>query len=258
MQILFNKYHGAGNDFIIIDNRKHIIDPKDRELVKYLCDRHRGIGSDGLILVYEHDEHDFEMKYYNSDGMQGSMCGNGGRCAAAYAEKSGITREKNTFMASDGLHYSKTSGKMISISIRDTAPPSYIRGNHFINTGSPHYIVYVSDHREVDVVLQGRELRNSEIFAPDGTNVNFVEQKDEGIYVRTYERGVEDETLSCGTGVTAAAISSQWDKGEGSYKVKVNTPGGVLSVSFELRKTLITNICLSGPAEFVFSGILNI
>lgn len=258
MQIRFNKYQGAGNDFIIIDNRKGITDPEDSELIKHLCDRHRGIGADGLILIYEHDEHDFEMKYFNSDGREGSMCGNGGRCAAAFAEKSGISKKKNTFLAADGVHYSKISDNMISISLRDTAPPSDIRGNHFIDTGSPHYITYVSDLDHVDVPLQGRQARYSESFAPGGTNVNFVEQTDEGICVRTYERGVEAETLSCGTGVTAAAISSQWDKGEGSYKVKVNTRGGILSVSFEIKKTIITNICLSGPAEFVFSGMIDI
>ncbi|MFO7755104.1 MAG: diaminopimelate epimerase [Bacteroidales bacterium] len=258
MRIIFNKYHGTGNDFIIVDNRKHIIEPENMALIKHLCDRHMGIGADGLILIDEHEEHDFAMKYFNSDGKEGSMCGNGGRCAAAFAMRTGITKGKNSFMASDGVHKTRISANIISISLSDTQPPSNIDGNHFIDTGSPHYIIYVPDSKKVDVLERGRSVRHSDVFAPGGTNVNFVERRDDGILVRTYERGVEDETLSCGTGVTAAAISSKWGNENGLYNVRAITAGGELSVSFNIDETIINNIYLSGPAEFVFAGVMDI
>ncbi|MDZ7737482.1 MAG: diaminopimelate epimerase [Bacteroidales bacterium] len=258
MQIIFNKYHGTGNDFIIIDNRKNNIDPENISLIKHLCDRHMGIGADGLILIYEHEAHDFEMKYFNSDGREGSMCGNGGRCATAFARKTGITKGKNSFMASDGVHKTKISGNIISISLTDTMPPANVDGNHFINTGSPHYVIYVPDSKNVDVFKRGRTIRYSEIFAPGGTNVNFVERRENDIVVRTYERGVENETLSCGTGVTAAAISSKWGNENGLYNVRALTAGGELKVNFNIDKTIINNIYLSGPAEFVFAGVMDI
>lgn len=258
MQIIFNKYHGTGNDFIIIDNRKGIIDPGNNNLIRHLCDRHVGVGADGLILVYEHKEHDFEMLFFNSDGREGSMCGNGGRCAASYALKTGITRGSNSFLATDGIHKTKISKNIISISLSDTLPPADTDGNHFINTGSPHYIIYVPDSKSIDVLNRGRSIRYSEKFAPGGTNVNFVERSDDGIIVRTYERGVENETLSCGTGVTAAAISSKWGGKNGLHEVRVMTAGGELKVSFNMHSTIINNIYLSGPAKFVFAGVFDI
>ncbi len=227
-------------------------------MIKHLCNRHIGVGADGLILVYEHKEHDFEMKYFNSDGREGSMCGNGGRCAAAFAIRTGISKGKDSFMASDGIHKTKISGNIISISLSDTQPPSIIDGNHFIDTGSPHYIIYVTEAKNVDVHDRGRSVRYSEKFAPGGTNVNFVERREDGILVRTYERGVENETLSCGTGVTAAAISSKWGNEDGLYKVKALTAGGGLTVSFNMNKKIINDIYLSGPAEFVFAGVMDI
>lgn len=223
-----------------------------------LCDRHRGIGADGLILIYEHAEHEFEMKYFNADGREGSMCGNGGRCAVAFLQKDGNSPEKGSFMAIDGVHKYSVHDNTISVSLLNTKPPLMIDGNHFIDTGSPHYIIKVPDCSNVDVKDKGSKIRWSRKFAPHGTNVDFVEHKREGIFVRTYERGVENETLSCGTGVTAAAVSSRWGKGAGKHKVDVKTPGGELSVSFKITEKLICDICLSGPAEFVFAGLIEI
>ena len=258
MQIIFNKYHGTGNDFIIVDNREDKIKPDNENLIKYLCNRHTGVGADGLILVYDHEIHDFEMKYFNSDGRESTMCGNGGRCAVAFAEKTGLGKGTGSFLATDGLHKYKISNDIISISLCDARPPAIIGGNHFIDTGSPHYIINVPDCTKINVLEKGRSIRWSDIFTPGGINVNFVEHTADGIFVRTYERGVENETLSCGTGVTAAAISSKWNKGYGKYNVNVDTPGGKLSVSFELGEKLITGIYLSGPAAFVFAGVFEI
>ncbi|HDZ42247.1 MAG TPA: diaminopimelate epimerase [Bacteroidetes bacterium] len=258
MQIIFNKYHGTGNDFIIIDNRTNCISPGNDKLIKFFCDRHKGVGSDGLILIDEHEKYDFEMKYFNADGREGTMCGNGGRCAAAFAEKTGIGKGKGSFMASDGEHRYEIKGNVISVSLCDTRPPVNVGGNSFIDTGSPHYIINVPDCEKVNVYEKGKSIRWSDSFAPGGTNVDFVEHKDDGIFVRTYERGVENETLSCGTGVAAAAISSRWGKEPGKFDVRVETLGGILSVSFLTGKEIISNICLSGPAEFVFAGIIDI
>ncbi len=255
MQIIFNKYHGAGNDFIIADNRQQVLDPDNETLIRHMCDRHFGIGADGLILLYDHAGHDFEMEYFNADGRKSTMCGNGGRCAVAFALKHGISRNKNTFLAPDGVHSYREKDNIITISMLDTMPPVEINGRNFLNTGSPHYIIDVPDNSKTDVYSKGKEVRWSDDFAPGGTNVNFVEHRDDEIYVRTFERGVEDETLSCGTGVTASAISDKWDNGPGKYKVNVSTPGGKLSVDFEITDKMIKGIYLTGPAEFVFSGV---
>jgi len=258
MQIIFNKYHGAGNDFIIIDNRETSINPDNKELIEKLCNRHMGIGADGLILIDKHEVYDFEMKYYNADGREGSMCGNGGRCAVAFFHKTAGNVTKGSFLAIDGIHEYFINDNTISVSLRDTRPPILIDGNHFINTGSPHYIINVPNCEGVDVINKGRSIRSSQNFAPDGTNVDFVEYLQEGIFVRTYERGVENETLSCGTGVTAAAISSKWDKGPGKYKVDIQTLGGEMSVSFKTSTTIISDIYLTGPASFVFAGLIDL
>ncbi|MEA1886354.1 MAG: diaminopimelate epimerase [Bacteroidota bacterium] len=258
MQIIFNKYHGTGNDFIIVDNRDDIIKPDNEKLIRLMCNRHIGVGADGVILMYDHEEHDFEMKYFNSDGSESTMCGNGGRCAVAFAKKTGLGKGRGSFIASDRIHKYKISGNNITLSLCDTKPPAIIGSNHFFDTGSPHYIINVPDCKKVNVIETGKSIRWSDNFAWGGTNVNFVEHTADGIFVRTYERGVEDETLSCGTGVAAAAISSKWGKEPGKYNVRVKTLGGVLIVSFQIGKDLITNIFLSGPAEFVFAGLIEL
>lgn len=258
MKIYFNKYHGTGNDFIIIDNRNRQTGRGNTTLFRKMCDRHFGIGADGLMLLGEKEGYDFEMTYFNSDGNESTMCGNGGRCIVAFARNLGIIENNARFIAPDGLHHARIENNIVSLSMSDVDPPGHVSGDHFINTGSPHFIVPVPDVSKMDVFSMGRKLRMSDSFAPGGTNVNFVETTNDGIIVRTYERGVENETLSCGTGVTAAAISSMWEKGPGKYRVKVKTMGGSLDVSFTIGEKKITSVCLTGPAEFVFSGEIEI
>jgi len=254
MTINFNKYHGAGNDFIIIDNRTSEFIPGNSDLISRLCNRQLGIGADGLILINDHPKYDFEMIYFNPDGQESTMCGNGGRCAVTFSEKIGIAGKESIFLASDGPHRAVITGSSISISLKDVLPPVKVKGNDFLNTGSPHYIIAVPDVEKVDIVATGSKIRWSDDFSPGGTNVNFVQPDGKGIRVRTYERGVENETLSCGTGVTAAAISSRWGKGTGMQKVDIETRGGKLIVSFDITRKIVQKVCLTGPARFVFSG----
>lgn len=258
MKIYFNKYHGTGNDFIIIDNRNGVFDPDNQALIEDLCKRHLGIGADGLMLLNKSKELDFEMIYFNSDGKEGTMCGNGGRCMVAFARKLGIIDSYARFQTIDGVHTANITNDLVSLSMADVRPPSVRDGKHFIDTGSPHLIIPTQNLPEVNVLEAGRTYRYSELFAPNGTNVNFVEKKEEGIHVRTYERGVEAETLSCGTGVTAAAISSKWDSGPGEYSVVVTTQGGKLTVSFTITDKLIKSVWLKGPAKFVFEGEIDV
>lgn len=258
MVIQFNKYQGAGNDFIIIDNRKGIFNPANAGLINKLCDRRFGIGADGLILISGSTEYDFEMKYFNSDGYEGSMCGNGGRCSADFSIKAGIAGKKLIFKAIDGVHRAISREGIIRLQMNDVHDPAIIKGNYFINTGSPHYVVFKNDVKDIDVNEEGKILRWSEDFAPGGTNVNFVEAEQDGIYVRTFERGVEEETLSCGTGVTASAIASVLTGHFDTKSVSVRTRGGNLSVSFNVSGKNISDIWLSGPATFVFEGEINV
>ena len=254
MIIPFNKYEGTGNDFVIVDNRKELVNPGNNDLIRKLCDRRFGIGADGLMLISDHQDFDFEMKYFNSDGNESTMCGNGGRCAAHFSLSKGIAGNEQRFLTFDGIHRAFVEDGFVRLGMNDVINPVKIDNNYFLNTGSPHYIVPVNNVRQTDVFNEGRKLRYSEAFAPDGTNVNFVEILKDGIFVRTYERGVENETLSCGTGVTASAISAvlagHFDKGE----VNVVTTGGTLKVEFRVEKDRITDIWLIGPATFVFEG----
>jgi diaminopimelate epimerase len=258
MQIPFNKYQGTGNDFIIINNQKGIINPSDSDLINRLCDRRFGIGADGLILISSDNKYDFEMKYFNSDGKIGSMCGNGGRCTAEFAFRSGIAGKNQKFMAFDGPHEAEINNEIVRLQMSDVKIISKVNRNYFINTGSPHYIVFVKNVKETDVFNEGKRLRWSEDFKPDGTNVNFVEVTESGIFVRTFERGVEDETLSCGTGVTASAIASVLSGHFDTNVVSVKTLGGNLSVEFTVTKEIVSDIWLSGPATFVFEGKIEV
>jgi len=258
MITVFNKYQGTGNDFIIIDNRKSLFNIDNHILIKKLCDRRFGIGADGLILICEDHEYDFEMKYFNSDGYEGSMCGNGGRCSAAYAIKEDITNKKMTFKAIDGIHNAFLKDNLISLSMNDVAETGFVNDNYFINTGSPHYVIFSDNVEDIDVNTTGREIRMSPDFAPAGTNVNFVQPSNNEIFVRTFERGVEAETLSCGTGVTASAIASVLSGHFDRDTVSVRTNGGDLSVSFRIEGKRITDIWLTGPATFVFEGMIEV
>lgn len=256
--LTFNKYQGAGNDFVMVDNRAFQVDPSDNSLINKLCDRRFGIGADGLILISGNKEFDYEMKYFNADGYIGSMCGNGGRCTARFAYELGIAGRNQKFLAFDGMHEAVVEEDIIRLQMRDVANPALIDGNYFMNTGSPHYVIFGKNIDSVDVTSEGRKIRYSPKFAPGGTNVNFVEVIDDGIYVRTYERGVEDETLACGTGVTASAIASVLKGHFDTNDINIRARGGNLNVKMEISEERISNIWLSGPATFVFKGEIEI
>lgn len=256
MNIEFYKYQGTGNDFILLDNREKIYDALSIAQVKGLCDRHFGIGADGLMLLNNKEGYDFEMIYFNSDGNPGSMCGNGGRCMVEFASKMGIKKKEYNFLASDGVHQAEIDlEKKVSLKMQDVKNVDFSLDHYVLDTGSPHYVKYVKDVAAANVVEEGGRIRRSKEFAEKGINVNFVEiVSDDQIYVRTYERGVENETLSCGTGVTAAALISAHND-IGFNTVEVKTKGGNLSVEFEKKsETEFTDIWLSGPVDLVFSG----
>ncbi|HBC05356.1 MAG TPA: diaminopimelate epimerase, partial [Aequorivita sp.] len=227
------KYQGTGNDFVIIDNREEFFPKENTELVAKICDRRFGVGADGLLLLENHPSVDFMMVYYNSDGNLSSMCGNGGRCIAHFAKFLGIISEKTTFEAVDGMHEAMVSDDWVSLKMNNVEKVKVSENFTFLNTGSPHHVEMVSGLENYDVFTNGRNIRN-EIYGKEGSNVNFVEQNDAANFsVRTYERGVEDETLSCGTGVTAVAIA-MFENGKTSEdKVILKTPGGQLQVRFE-------------------------
>ncbi|MDZ4796429.1 MAG: diaminopimelate epimerase [Bacteroidota bacterium] len=256
MKLHFHKYQGTGNDFIIADNRKNEISLTTAQ-IKQLCDRRFGIGADGLMLLNEKTGFDFEMKYYNADGKEGSMCGNGGRCMTRFAYDLGIHRDVYRFLASDGVHEAEIDmDNTISLRMKDVKTIRRFHNDFIVDTGSPHYIKMVTNVMDIDVFKKGSEIRHSKEFEEEGINVNFTEQLPEvdKIIVRTYERGVEDETFSCGTGVTAAALVCYHNE-NGFNDVEVKTLGGMLSVEFDrIDDNKYENIWLCGPAEKVFEG----
>lgn len=254
----FYKYQGTGNDFIMIDDRQEKFNLEDHALIARLCNRKFGIGADGLILIRNHAKADFEMVYYNADGHLTSLCGNGSRCAVSFAQKLGIVLSGCTFMTVEGMLSARIAGELVHIKMPDVKTVEQYNDHYFLNTGSPHHICFVNDVRQFDVFKEGRRIRYGAPYYEKGSNVNFVQSLDESeIFVRTYERGVEDETLSCGTGVTAAALV----KGVSGAKspVNVKTLGGDLQISFEGDgKGGFKNIYLIGPAEKVFEGVIDI
>lgn len=256
MIIPFYKYQGTGNDFILIDNRTKSISLTN-EQVAFMCHRRFGIGADGLILLELEAGVDFRMVYYNSDGNTSSMCGNGGRCITAFAHHLGVITDKARFIAADGLHEATIDpdGK-VSLKMQDVKQIEIGEDFFFLNTGSPHYVKFVPDVEQFDVFKEGRAVRNSERFAEEGTNVNFIEKREEDLFVRTYERGVEDETFSCGTGVTAAAlVAAVSGVSTGKNNCIIQTKGGALEVSFEkVLEQNFYNIWLKGPATLVYQG----
>jgi diaminopimelate epimerase len=260
MKLEFFKFQATGNDFIILDNRKNIYGSLNPREVNFLCDRHFGIGADGLMLFNEKEGFDFEMVYYNSDGNKSSMCGNGGRCILKFASQLGIRKSEYIFNAADGVHKGEIDlNGEVRLKMKDVNDVRFTYSHFILDTGSPHFIKNVPDIRDLDVVEEGRAIRNSKEYAEEGINVDFVETLTEDtIYVRTYERGVENETLSCGTGVTAAALMSAHNE-NGFNRVEVETPGGKLSVEFEKTgEKEFRDIWLCGPAELVFKGEITI
>ena len=260
MLIEFDKYQGTGNDFVVLDNRNELYNDLTNDQVNYLCDRHFGVGADGLMLLNAKEGYDFEMVYYNSDGREGSMCGNGGRCLVKFAYDCGIRKSMYRFSAVDGDHDAEIDPDgIISLKMKNVHDIKVSHGDFILDTGSPHYVKLISDVMDYDVFKRGRDIRYSAPFAEYGINVNFVEYKNgHEIIVRTYERGVENETYSCGTGVTAAALVCYHNE-NGFNDVTVHTKGGKLSVEYDrIDENHYENIWLCGPAERVFAGTIEI
>lgn len=251
----FYKYQGTGNDFVIIDNRENQF-LKDPDYIQHLCDRRFGVGADGLILLENDAKTDFRMVYYNADGYESTMCGNGGRCIVAFAAHLNIITDTTTFIAIDGLHEARMNGGMVKLKMSDVESIENGENCFVLNTGSPHHVAIVEEVENYDVFTKGNKIRNSATYRPDGINVNFAEQiSEDELFVRTYERGVEDETLSCGTGATAAALSFMQNQNLAAMRVKVR--GGNLKVYAEKHGQGFRNIWLEGPATLVFEGSIN-
>jgi diaminopimelate epimerase len=260
MQVEFYKYQGAGNDFVMIDNRSGFFPKENTQLIAHLCDRRFGIGGDGLILLENDTNTDFKMVYYNSDGNQSSMCGNGGRCLVAFAKDLNVIENETTFIATDGLHYASFEDNgLVSLQMIDVPEIDIKKDYSFLNTGSPHHVQMVEDLEHFNVKENGSAIRYSELYGAAGSNINFVKKIDDTTFrLRTYERGVEDETLACGTGATAVAIAMNATGQTNSTSINVNVEGGKLVVSFDKTPNGFTNVFLKGPAEFVFKGTIEI
>lgn len=249
----FYKYQGTGNDFVMIDNRDLSFPKQDSALVKKICDRRFGVGGDGLILLENHPEYDFQMVYYNADGNESTMCGNGGRCLVAFAHFLGIFDQKCCFNAIDGLHEAEIRGNIVKLKMIDVPHIQQMGEDYELNTGSPHFVRYVEDVEQLNVYQNGYNIRYSPTYHQQGINVNFVSKiSDDEIFVRTYERGVEDETYSCGTGVTASCLTFM--QNFSVNEVRVKTLGGNLKVYAEKAENGYQNIWLEGPTEQVFEG----
>jgi diaminopimelate epimerase len=258
MQTFF-KYQATGNDFILIDNREQKFNTADTELVKNLCDRHFGIGADGLILLEDHSDLDFKMVYFNSDGRQSSMCGNGGRCITMFAKHLKIIDSEAEFLAVDGYHYAKIKQDLVWLKMTEPMDIEQSEHHFYLNTGSPHWVEFKQnlDFEDETFVKAAKAIRYNERFANVGTNVNFVSISDnKNLKIRTYERGCEVETLSCGTGVVAAALCASF---EGLHSpVWAQTKGGILSVHFTKSGNDFEDVYLVGPAKLIFSGQIEI
>lgn len=258
MKIDFYKYQGAGNDFIIVDNREGILPTENKELYHQLCDRHFGIGADGFIQLIEHNQYDFEMVYFNADGKLGSMCGNGARCIVHFANYIGAIEKETSFYASDGEHFATINDdntitlKMLVVEQIDKYEEDYI-----VETGSPHYVQFVDSPENINVYEAGRAIRYNDTFAEKGINVNFVSNEMKGgtLQMRTYERGVENETLACGTGTVAVAMAARkhFPDLANASEIKINALGGDLSVHFKNN-----GVWLQGEAKQVFKGDIEI
>lgn len=258
--VRFHKYEGAGNDFVLIDDRENVLrEQLNQAVIARWCDRHFGIGADGLMLLRSHPDFDFEMVYYNSDGAPSTMCGNGGRCIVRFARQLGIHREEYHFLAVDGPHRARLLPEGVSLEMQNVTTVEELSSGAFqLDTGSPHYVSFVDSCGAVNVPERGRAIRQSATYAAEGINVNFVEQSGaDELSIGTYERGVEDETLACGTGVTAAAIAASIRTGiapNTSFHWTVRAKGGQLAVRGHYDGRQFTDVWLEGPATYVFSG----
>jgi len=262
LKLGFYKYHGAGNDFIIIDNRESSFLP-DPKIIAWLCHRRFGIGGDGLILLNKAKGYDFGMQYYNADGMESTMCGNGGRCIVAFADFLSLIKSQCIFSGVDGEHTGKIIAREgncshVMLSMKDVVDFQQLQGDFILDTGSPHLVRFAGDVMKIDVVAEGRNIRNHATFQPGGINVNFAQQEGEGLFVRTYERGVEDETLSCGTGVTASALAFSHISNKNEGVIPVRTRGGKLNVHLKKNGHGFSGIFLEGPAIQVFNGVIDL
>jgi len=261
MKLHFYKYQGAGNDFILVDNRQNIVNHHNPELIAKVCDRRFGVGGDGMMFLQLKEGYDFEMVYYNSDGQPSSMCGNGGRCMVAFAKYMGVINGETEFLAVDGPHYAKITdeGNWVSLQVINAEPVKRDGYDYVLNTGSPHYIQLTTDLANKDVYRDGYAIRNNATYAAKGINVNFVEPMNEGYFVRTFERGVEDETYACGTGVTAVALAmAVHNKQTGHITTPIKVLGGNLNIRFDYDGTEFSDIFLEGPAERVFEGEITV
>lgn len=262
MLVHFSKYHGTGNDFVMIDGRKQDTSFFSTEVIRRLCDRRFGIGADGLIILENSRGADFAMRYFNADGREGSMCGNGGRCITAFALSLGIISDTGTFEGIDGLHEASIlPGGEIRLKLGNVEGIKQLEDGYQLDTGSPHFVQFVSDLDQVDVEAKGKQIRQEPRFGNGGVNVNFVEPGPHGnqISVRTFERGVEAETWSCGTGVTAAAITAAYHAASDNLTYEVSTRGGMLEVTFQAQANQrYTDIYLKGPASHVYDGTIDI
>jgi len=260
MLLHFYKFQANGNDFVIIDGHENTF-PVDEKIIARLCHRQFGIGADGLMIMQFSEKYDFVMQYFNSDGKPAEMCGNGGRCIAAFAYLRNVAGKFMTFEAPDGVHEArieneKTSPRLFDVSLKmqDVSVFRELTDGWFLNTGVPHFVCFVEDVETMDVKEQGKMLRYDKRFMPDGTNVNFVTLQKNELFVRTYERGVENETLSCGTGVTASALATFLKTRQKITTVR--TRGGNFKVDFKPETNQFKAVWLRGPAEKVFEGTI--
>jgi diaminopimelate epimerase len=262
MLVHFSKYHGTGNDFVMIDGRDQASPILHTGLIKQLCDRRFGIGGDGLIILMKSGRFDFTMRYFNADGREGTMCGNGGRCITAFAQRLGIIEGTTTFEGIDGIHTASIQHNgEVELKLADVSGIERLKDGFLLDTGSPHFVKFVTNLEEIDVERDGAEIRHQKRFGKGGVNVNFVEPgSDAGkIAVRTFERGVEGETWSCGTGVTAAALSAHFHFRSDISFYQVSTRGGQLNVSLLAHNHQnYTDIFLTGPASHVYDGTIDV
>jgi len=255
MKHTFYKYQGTGNDFVIVDNRNDVFDKKNTKLVATLCDRRFGIGADGLILLENHAEVDFKMVYYNSDGNISTMCGNGGRCLVAFAKEIGVIDVEATFLAIDGFHYAKIENGIVKLQMQDVLDIDTFKNHVFLDTGSPHHVEMRHNIDAIDIQEEGASIRYGEPYNKEGVNVNFVEKINDNIFsVRTYERGVEGETFSCGTGVAAVGIAMNATGKTSNNLITLQTKGGDLKVSFKQEGIIYKDVWLIGQAKMVYKG----